>query len=258
MVGYASGGVPLTLALLGGLAVAIFAPGPAQAQCRPGDVLVGEDDDYWYCAPQASSNDIDAIVKKLIQFVDEGSPQFLGEEWRLRKTVIDTAGCMARNAVAYSFGARITVPEQCLGRRELGIDCSGLVAYAARYSACAINGFWRASFNTLRALEDSAAGQAELFRKRSAFLPPTAMPTPGDTIFFAGTYDRNEDGTVDDKDGVTHVAIFLGRGADGTDLMIHASSSATRVVITPMPTNLAKKVVGYGNVSRLYLNLNTQ
>lgn len=238
------------------LAVTLVATS-ADAQCREGDYLVGEDDQYWYCAPPASDDAIETVLKDLDDLKKTEQSELLGEEWRLRKTVIDTAGCMARNAWQYVYGGRITVPEICMGSRDLGVDCSGMVAYASRYAACAINGFYRVAFNKLRSLEDSAAGQANLFRVQNAFLPPDATPTAGDLIFFGATYDRNGDGKVDQGDGVTHVAIYLGTQKDGTILMIHASAAARKVVITPMPTNLIPKVVGYGNLSRLYVNLNT-
>jgi len=39
----------LGVALLATLAVVAIAPGPTHAQCKPGDMLVGEDEDNYYC-----------------------------------------------------------------------------------------------------------------------------------------------------------------------------------------------------------------
>lgn len=178
----------LQSALAPTLAFAAFlAATPADAQCLEGDYLVGEDDQHWYCAPPTSDDAIETVLKDLDNLKKTGEGELLGEEWRLRKIVIDTAGCMAKNAWQYVYGSRITVPEVCMGSRDLGIDCSGVVAYAARYADCAINGFYRVAFNTLRSLEDSAAGQADLFRAQNAFLQPGATATAGDLIFFGAT-----------------------------------------------------------------------
>ena len=216
----------------------------AQAQCtrHPGDFLVGEDDENYYCESPGSATDIGQTLQDIDKYLASPPPvELLGSRWRFRKAAIDTAGCIARNHAAYGFGAKYSVLEQCANGKP--IDCSGLAAYAYRLSACFVRGFYTAKGDVLRRLEDNADAQARLFKAQGAWLDANATPSPGDAVFFCCTYKP------DPPRDITHVAIYLGRRADGTMLVIQAVSSGVK--IGPISQTLAGKIRGFGNAGEL-------
>lgn len=214
------------------------------AQCNADELLLGEDADYYYCGKIASPILVGEAVAKL----DLLRPEWFGEEWRYRKAVIDVAGCLSRSPrVPYVWGGKYAVPQDCLQKSGLGLDCSGLIAYSNQFAACFINGFYSAAFNALHGLHDrNAADQAKYFKRYGAWVDRGGTPIPGDAIFLEKTYKGCR--------GICHVAIFLGDTKDGRRLIIHASSTKG-VVIVDMPDSWREKQVGYGNISRLYMKL---
>ncbi len=159
----------------------IIATPSAQAQCtrHPGDFLVGEDDDYYYCESPASSADIEETLRDIEKYLTRPpSAELLGARWLFRKSAIDTAGCVARNHAAYQYGAKYSVLNRCANGKP--IDCSGLAGYAYRVSACFVRGFYSAKDDVLRQLADSADGQAKLFKTYGAWMDINAVPSPGD------------------------------------------------------------------------------
>lgn len=223
---------------------------PVQAQCKPGDILIGEDAEYWYCSAPERTERVEYHLNRV-------RDQLLGEQWRFRKAVIDAAGALARQGIQYQYGGKlritsgggvthICVAEECARHPDVGVDCSGLAEYAAQYSACFVSGFYRAAGVALRGLVNNATGQATHFRKHAAFMPRSGAPSPGDFIFF--------ENTARDTKGITHVGIYLGTTRDGDMLIIHASSRARRVIFSRLSPadDLANKVAGYGDTSLLY------
>ncbi|HSE17263.1 MAG TPA: NlpC/P60 family protein [Pyrinomonadaceae bacterium] len=227
----------LAVFFLSGLAAEVH------AQCHEDEVLVGEDAKFWYCGKLVSGDEVTRATAKL----DTMRPEWFGEAWRYRKAVIDVAGCLARQpGTPYLWGGKYPFPQECTQRSGQGLDCSGLVAYTNQFAACFVNRFYMAAFDTLRELHDrNAANQAQYFKQNKAWVDRNGSPIPGDAIFFKDTYQGCK--------GICHVAIFLGDASDGRRLMIHASSKG--VVITKMPDQWRSKIVGYGNVSQLYLKV---
>ncbi|WP_232329558.1 C40 family peptidase [Nocardia violaceofusca] len=91
-----------------------------------------------------------------------------------------------------------------------GFDCSGLTLYAI-YQAS--GGRIRLPHYT-QAQQDSPAGRIVGFDQRQ----------PGDLIFF----------TTPGESDSHHVAVYAGRDADGTDLVIHAPQTGQTVTIAPL------------------------
>lgn len=92
-------------------------------------------------------------------------------------------------------------------------DCSGFVMAAHHKAGHPLSG----STRSLWALAESTGGT---FQKR---------PEPGDVAFFDNTYDRNRNGRRDDA--LTHVAVVLEVGEDGTLLLAHAGTSKGRTTL---------------------------
>jgi NlpC/P60 family len=229
----------------------IVFPRAAHAQCtrHPGDFLVGEDDERYYCESPASATDIGETLRDIETYLkNPPSPELLGARWRFRKSAIDTAGCVARNHAAYGWGAKYSVLEQCSNGKP--IDCSGLAGYAYRLSACFVRGFYSAKDDTLGRLEDTAEGQAKFFKANGAWMDINAVPSPGDAIFFCCTYTPKPPAPPRD---ITHVAIYLGKRADGTMLVIQAVNSGVK--IEALSRDFAGKIRGYGNAGELYEKL---
>jgi hypothetical protein len=220
----------------------------AHAQCdrNPGDFLIGEDERNYYCGSPASSSDMQETLRDIRNYLTKPPPdELLGARWRFRKGVIDTAGCVARNHAAYSFGAKYSVLDECTNGQP--IDCSGLAAYAYRVSACFVRGFYSAKDEGLRRLEDNADGQASFFKAHGAWMDRTATPSPGDAVFFCCTYRP-----VPPRD-ITHVAIYLGRRNDGTMMVIQAVGAGVK--IQALSPELAGKIQGFGNAGALHKDL---
>lgn len=195
-----------------------------------------------------SSSDLSSVTGiATASVIEEDYPikkELLGEEWKYRKAVMDALACDLHCQTPYKMGGRWKVPLSCSceGSRELGRDCSGLVAGAYRQGVCLLKGFYKSSFDRLSFLETDAKGLSIYFAKNGAFIHPKSgvEPSPGDVIFFKNTY----------KKGVSHVGIFVGKNKNGETVIIHASSSG--VTSEPISDYLKDKVAGYGNISRLY------
>lgn len=233
----------LALSLAAGVISMYATARPAVAQCRPGDVLIGEDAAYWYCSSPVTPSD---VADALQYSVGKMNPGLLGAAFRLRKEIIDVAGCLARNGTVYAFGAKLPTSSGCT--QNARVDCSGLYDHAAEAAAAFVATYYcsAAQSSALRMLGTSAQGQRDQFARFGAYESVASgyVPLPGDAMFFAGT-----DG---DRAGITHVAIYLGTGRDGRTLMINASSKAGKVIITTLSGELSAKLVGYGDIARLY------
>lgn len=243
-------------AVLGLVACAILllaSPGFVEkvaAQCHRGDILIGEDERYWYCStpdpPGAAALAIEQINQHLI-----------GKEWRYRRAVLDAVGSLVRpNVTPYVYGGKlriqsggrvtwVCVSEKCTGAQDVGVDCSGLVEFGAAHAACFVRGVYSTAGLAVRGVIGKASEQAAYFRDRNAFIPPAGNPNPGDFIFFKQT--------IPGETGITHVGIYVGRPNDGSILIVHASSKAQRVIFARLKpeSNLTKKIAGYGDVSVL-------
>ena len=224
---------------------AVFFLGTAAAQCtrNPGDFLISEDDDRYYCGSPALDSEVMETLRDIANYLaSPPSGEMLGSRWRFRKSIVDTAGCVARNHASYAMGAKYSVHAACTSGQP--VDCSGLAAYAYRVSACFVRGFYSAKDDTLRRLEDNADGQARLFRAHGAWMDGTATPSPGDAIFFCCTYQPSP------PRDITHVAIYLGRRPDGT--MLVAQAVGAGVKIHPLSADLSRKIRGFGNAAALH------
>ena len=93
--------------------------------------------------------------------------------------------------------------------------CSGLVqAVLARAGSHALGGSVRSMW-----ADASARG----------WVHAGTTPLPGDVAFFDYTYDVNHNGRVDDP--LSHVAVVLDVGPDGTITMVHWGSGAIRELV---------------------------
>jgi NlpC/P60 family len=229
------------------VAVIMFPLVSATAQCRPGMVLVGEDEHYWYCSAPVPADDVREVLSK-------NNPELLGAQWRFRKAILDSVASLVREGRIYQWGGKllvssqgtatyICVSEECRGSDVAGIDCSGAAAYG-ELSACFVGGFYRAA-GTLRGLEASAAQQAEFFKHHKAFRSRSETPIAGDLIFFKDTARKRK--------GITHVAIYVGTTRNGRTVILHASSRAGVVLFDNLASDLASKIVGYGDSSLLFM-----
>lgn len=99
-------------------------------------------------------------------------------------------------------------------------DCSGYVCAVYNRAGYPLEG------NTALLWERARAAGAVHHRK---------VPSPGDLAFFDDTYDRDRDGRVNDE--LTHVALVLEVGADGTILLAHGGTGQGR---TTMVMNLRR------------------
>jgi hypothetical protein len=215
------------------------------AQCRPGDFLVGEDEEKYYCETQGSQSEIQDVVQKY-------QPEMLGVQWRLRKAIIDAAGCLRRAGVRYKYGSKMGIPSECsISHASEEIDCSGLTQAASQFAACAVNGILRVTsgFDPFGKTPRTAADQARIIQNHGAYRGSRDHPLPGDLIFFERTNPK--------KSGITHVAVYLGTNASGDSYIIHASSTAGRVVIGKMSAFLSSRIAGYGDLSAYYRSVNS-
>lgn len=219
----------------------------ATAQCRPGLVLVGEDEHYWYCSAPVPAGDVREVLSK-------DNPELLGTQWRFRKAILDAVASLVHEGRVYQYGGKlvlsslgtttyICVSDECRGAAVTGIDCSGAAAYG-ELSACFIGGFYRAAGN-LRGLEGSAAEQAEFFKRHKAFRSRSETPIAGDLVFFKNTARKRK--------GITHVAIYVGTTRTGRTVILHASSRAGVVLFDNLSGELASKIAGYGDSSLLFV-----
>jgi hypothetical protein len=94
-------------------------------------------------------------------------------------------------------------------------DCSGFVCAAVDRAGLPIEG------NT-RSLWEWASEQGITHRKKVAKI--------GDLVFFDNTYDRNKNGRWDDA--LSHIAIVIRIGPDGTMTLAHSGTSKGRTTMT--------------------------
>lgn len=106
-------------------------------------------------------------------------------------------------AAARYVGARSLV----VNGQRFRWDCSGFVEAAMATVGCDYTG-------SSAMLFEQARDAGVLHRRR--------IPTPGDVAFFDNTYDRNNDGQLNDP--LSHVAIVEAVDQDGTITLIHLSS----------------------------------
>lgn len=228
----------------------------ANAQCKPGDMLVGEDENNWYCQASNTVEELKELATDLYNYlVTEGpSQEMLGDEWRYRKAAIEATKDLANRG--YKFGEKlrfeaggkpyeICVADKCKSQTNT-IDCSGYVEYAAT-SACFVRAYSAATCGKgLRVLQDNADNQMRVFKKNDVFLPTDGNPKPGDLMFLEKTY-KLKNGTY--PKGASHVAIYLGKKGGGKIKIMHAGNS--KVGFTDLPSNWDNKILGYGNISKL-------
>lgn len=93
--------------------------------------------------------------------------------------------------------------------RPYGLDCSGLVSWAAATG-------WGDP--------DAYDSAGEGVRTQYALCVPTQAPRPGDLAFFPD---------------LSHVGIFLGRDREGVAWVVHCSASLGGVVVTPAAVGFA-------------------
>jgi len=242
--------------LLTGWVIMLTLSQPAWAVCNqhPGDFLVGEDEYNYYCESSATDDDAKKLVSDLQDLINSAvnppSQEFLGARWQLRKSIIDTAGCVAKNHTYYGQERPVwDIIYSCRNPDRKRIDCSNLVQFSDRVGACGVDAFYKAKTDSLRSLGDAgdAVGQSRIFKKNHAWIAPGDTPFPGDTVFFGKTYP-------DCKKEICHAAVYLGKRDDGTMLVIQATSSKG-VKIGPLSPKMQSLVVGFGNVGELYDSL---
>lgn len=230
----------------------------ANAQCKPGDILVGEDENNWYCQASNTIEELRELATDLYNYlVTEGpSEEMLGDEWRYRKAEIEATRDLANRG--YKLGAKvrfdaggktheICVADDCKGQLNT-IDCSGYVEYSAS-SACFVRAYSAATCGkAIKGIQNNANKQMQLFKENGVFLSKYGNPKPGDLMFLEKTY-KLKDGTY--PKGASHVAIYLGKKGDGKIKIMHAGSS--KVGFTDLPSNWYDKILGYGNISKLFV-----
>ena len=228
-------------------------------QCNPDEVLVGEDDRYWYCAKQANQDQVRGVLKDIERRLNEGPQGMLGEEWLFRKKVIEAAGQLLRDHYPTYYGGKIVirksdgtlfnicVGDDCSGFTGRGVDCSGFLEYST-CSACIARGFYEASGCILP--KGTAADQASIFKQYGAYIPRWGFPDSGDAVFFKDTTGGN-------TGEITHVAIFIGKTSDGKKMIMNTSYKLAhkRVIFMAVPNNYEEKIDGYGNVSKLFMKI---
>lgn len=227
------------------------------AQCNSDEVLVGEDDRYWYCGKKANQDQVRGVLKDIELRLNEGPQGMLGEEWRFRKKLIEAAGQLLRDHYPTYYGGKLVIRRgdgsafnicvgDCSGFTGKGVDCSGFLEYST-HSACISRGFYEASGCILPS--GTAADQASIFKQYGAFIPRWGFPDSGDAVFFKDT-------TGGDSGQITHVAIFIGKTTEGKKMIMNTSYDPAhkRVIFMPVPSNYEEKIAGYGNVSKLFMN----
>ena len=101
------------------------------------------------------------------------------------------------------------------------LDCIGTVSAA----------YWSAGYDIQKDFAKYDGNGVNRLYKSLLFwaaLHKLTIPKPGDIIFWANTYDRNENGILDD-DGITHAGIVVKVEDDGTVNYMH--ESVTRGVV---------------------------
>ena len=109
---------------------------------------------------------------------------------------------VAQSAINMKGESTLIVEEQ-----SYRFDCSGFVLAAHAQSKLVLEGNTRSLFEQSKSLNTLS----------------TESPLPGDVVFFNNTYDRNNNGKLDDE--LTHIAIVVTVEEDGTVSMIHLGGS---------------------------------
>lgn len=112
--------------------------------------------------------------------------------------------------------AKITI-----NNRPFTLDCIGTVSAA----------YWSAGYDIQKDFAKyDGNGVNRLYQSLVfwAALHELKIPKPGDIVFWANTYDRNDNGILDD-DGLTHAGIVMKVDDDGTVSYMH--ESVTRGVV---------------------------
>jgi hypothetical protein len=105
--------------------------------------------------------------------------------------------------------------------RTFMLDCIGTVSAA----------YWSAGYDIQKDFAMYGGnGVNRLYKSLQSWaaLHQLTVPKPGDIIFWSNTYDRNENGILDD-DGITHAGIVVKVDEDGTVSYMH--ESVTRGVV---------------------------
>ena len=108
-----------------------------------------------------------------------------------------------------------------INNKPFTLDCIGTVSAA----------YWSAGYDIQKDFAKyDGNGVNRLYQTLLfwAALHKLTIPKPGDIIFWANTYDRNENGILDD-DGLTHVGIVIKVDDDGTVNYMH--ESVTRGIV---------------------------
>jgi hypothetical protein len=249
----------LSTVIISSFAILIFSLN-TYAQCKPGDMLVGEDDNNWYCRPSMTLEELQEMARDLYNYiVTEGpSEELLGDEWRYRKAMIEATKDLAKRK--YALGAKvrldikgrtheICVAKECEKQSNV-IDCSGYTDYAGT-SACFVKAYSTATCGRLiKGLQNNANSQLQFFKENNVFLTSNGNPKPGDLMFLEKTY-MLENGTY--PIGASHVAIYLGKRSNGQIRIMHAGKSTVGSI--NLPSAWYDKILGYGNISKLIIKL---
>jgi len=130
-----------------------------------------------------------------------------------------------RSAVVASARALLgKAPESkvTLRGKQFTLDCTGTISAA----------WWDAGYDIQKDYSRyQGNGVQRLYRSLEAWgaLHDRKIPRPGDIIFWENTYDRNENGDLND-DGLTHAGLVMEVEADGTVHYLHESYSRGVVI----------------------------
>ncbi|OHE65381.1 MAG: hypothetical protein A2Z99_15590 [Treponema sp. GWB1_62_6] len=145
-------------------------------------------------------------------FAFASPPEKAAEEDRERKRVVESA----RELLGRKPNEKVTVRG-----RVFMLDCIGTVSAA----------YWGAGYDLQRDFaKHGGNGVLRLHSSLKAWgaLHELKETERGDIVFWANTYDRNEDGKMG-NDGITHAGIVVQADEDGTIHYLHAS--VTRGVV---------------------------
>jgi cell wall-associated NlpC family hydrolase len=123
----------------------------------------------------------------------------------------------AKSLLGQKPDAKVTV-----AGRNFTLDCIGTVSAA----------WWGAGYDIQRDFpkhEGNGVNRLYFSMKDWGALHELREPKPGDVIFWSNTYDRNENGKLDD-DGLTHAGIVIEVEDDGTVHYLHESYSRGVVI----------------------------
>lgn len=131
----------------------------------------------------------------------------------MRSRVVDSA----KTLLGQKPNAKVSVKG-----RQFVLDCIGTVSAA----------WWGAGFDIQRDFpkyEGNGVNRLYQSLRDWGALHELRKPKPGDIIFWANTYDRNEDGKLG-NDGLTHAGLVIEIETDGTVSYLHESYSRGVVI----------------------------